>query len=495
MTLTPNLLILDDSLRVLERIENQSVDVVYLDPPWFAQNWQIHEGMSLDDYFEGIYKVLQQSFRILKDSGCVVLFSNYELGVDFHLLLRKVFGSNNRTVDFVIPRTSRKSNQSIAAFDTIIVYGKSTFTLNTSIKDYDEGEMSKLFPFVENGKHYRRVSLFTSLDRNNLRFSWNGYFLPEGRSWRYSADRLDKLNQSGLIEAVDGLPSLKQFATDESFVTEIGTVWSDLPRVRSVEKTNIVFNQPVALLERVLQVSSDMGDIIVDPFCGSGTMAIACINRGRRFIASDNSEEAFSIAKSRIEVDGNTEIPVSFFTKEKLSKFPVIWNKYLLSNPTEEDFIIKLIKDGENSIVEFKESLIWNYATNTKHEKRPDILKEIAAFMNTEGGTIILGVKDKDNTLLDLSLDYHAANAQKNNRDGYELYLSDKVRNGIRPIPISGYSIKFFVINGCEICVINVKGLDQPTFADKKFYIRHNSQSTLLESQDFYDYLGTRFTK
>jgi DNA modification methylase len=494
MTLTPNLLILDDSLRVLERIESQSVDVVYLDPPWFTENGFIYEGKSFDDYLENIYKVLQQSFRVLKDSGCVVLFSNYELGLDFHLLLRKVFGSDNRKADFVIPRLSRSAKQNIAGFDTIIVYGKAGFALNRKTKKQTESEISRLFPFVENGKQYRHVSLYTSLNRENLRFMWNGYIPPEGRSWRYSTDRLDEFMQSGLIEQGNGVPSLKQFATKEDFITEIGTVWADIPRLLSSEKTHITFNQPVALLERVLQVSSCIGDIVVDPFCGSGTMAIACLKRGRHFIASDTSEEAFSIAKARIEDEDSTKGLVSFMDEGGLKNFPIIWNQYLLSNPTEEDYVSQLIEAGENSIVEFKESLVWNYDFKAKHQKPPDILKEIAAFMNTEGGTIILGVKD-DKSLQDLTLDYNAANAQKNGRDGYDLYLTSKVKTGLKPIPASGYSIKFFVINDCEICVIKVKKVDRPTFASGKFYIRTNSQSTELNNEEFYDYLDSHFSK
>ena len=496
MVIQPNLLALSDSLSLLERLESESVDLVYLDPPSLVSSATNGEEQINDVYFEFIYKVLQQSFRILKNNGSVFLFSNYEFGVDFHLLLRKVFGSSNRKQDFIIPRRVVRSSpvRGMSAYDNMLVYGKQCFNLNTRVKNLDTKDIDRLFPYNGKEGRYRRVSLFSPVFRENLSFTWGEHVPPKGQSWRYSLERLNELEKEGYIEENNGLPTLKQFASVDDFVVDVGAVWDDLAHLY---KRDYDSQQPVQLLERILQVSTQPGAIVVDPFCGSGTMPVACLQLARQFIASDLSGEAFRISMERIErenAESATQSFPSFIDDTQLKEYPIIWNKYLTASPTEEDVIIQMIESDEGGTTEFKESLAWNYITNSKLEKNTDLLKAMAAFMNAEGGTVIIGVRN-DKSLIDLTLDYKAANSQKKDRDGYSLFINDKVRNKVTPVPVSGYNIRFFTINSCEICIIKVHKMDYPTFVEGVFYVRNDNQSIPLNNEQFYDYLGSRFTK
>ena len=144
MIIQPNLAIECDTLGFLERVHNNSVDLVYLDPPWSFMKDES------DDYYEFIFKVIQHSYRCLKDSGSLFFYSNPDLNTDFHLLLKKTFDAKAFTTEFVIPRKSYGNNSRTLGqtHDTIILYTKTEkHSLNFKIKHVIPEEVKRLFPY------------------------------------------------------------------------------------------------------------------------------------------------------------------------------------------------------------------------------------------------------------------------------------------------------------------------------------------------------------
>ncbi len=94
--------------------------------------------------------------------------------------------------------------------------------------------------------------------------------------------------------------------------------------------------------------------------------------------------------------------------------------------------LTELIAKGEGDRVEFKESVCWNMQLNKKDDSmRDNIIQEVAAFLNSKnGGIVLIGVED-DGTVVGLNEDYKAANPQKQNRDGYQLFLLDTLKNNL----------------------------------------------------------------
>ena len=91
----PNVLVNIDALEMLERIEDECADLVYLDPPWFQENNKKQKVNKEEEHNEFIYKVLQQSKRILKKTGNLAFFSEPFVNINFQPLIVKVFGAEN----------------------------------------------------------------------------------------------------------------------------------------------------------------------------------------------------------------------------------------------------------------------------------------------------------------------------------------------------------------------------------------------------------------
>jgi DNA modification methylase len=486
--IVPNSLSLCDALILIERLENESVDLVYLDPPW---NTEEELSMENDEYLDFIYKVLQQSHRVLRPDGNVFLFSNYEQGVDFHMLARKVFKPENRKIDFIIPRKRVSSSRLSSTYDSLIVYGKSSKRLNTRVKKLTKKEIANLFPFTDSHGIFRKVSLFVpNANQPKRNFEWMKVKPSAGLSWRYSISKLDELAQQSLIvKSENGNPTLKLYATDDDFIIDVGAIWDD---VSFIGKPVYPTEQSITFAERVLLVGSEADDVVLDPFCGSGAIPLSCLQLKRQFIASDKNGDGFRLTMERIEVAKPQGTTLTLFDENEVVKLPIVWNKYRAVSPTEEDVVFEILKTGEGDRVEFKESLIWNHHTNSRNPSHLNVLKSLAAFMNSSGGTVILGVKD-DSTLLGLEVDFDKANPQKRNSDGFALYLNQHIAQKLGDTVAVNYAVSFYEINERQLCVVNISASKFPVFLENEFYIRNGNQTRKLNCEEFYKYLNVHF--
>jgi CheY-like chemotaxis protein len=156
--------------------------------------------------------------------------------------------------------------------------------------------------------------------------------------------------------------------------------------------------------------------------------------------------------------------------------------------------IEELIQLGESDTLEFKSSLQWNVRENIRNDTlQHDVLKSIAAFLNSEGGTVIIGVEDNGN-LFGLEKDIQSFKQPRNRTlDNFERHLVELIKNKIG-IKFQTYlKIRFTKINEQDICGIYVRKAEQAAFLKSEkgveLYVRTGNSSRSLNVPEIYDYL------
>ena len=153
----------------------------------------------------------------------------------------------------------------------------------------------------------------------------------------------------------------------------------------------------------------------------------------------------------------------------------------------------ELINRGESNVLEFKESARWSYGTEKKGKSEQVIIKTIAGFMNTEGGTLLIGIAD-DGSVVGLESDYDTLS--KSNQDGYELFLtqliSDKISGPAAPL----CKITFEKLDSNDICRVDIAASPKPVFAcplesksPTDFWVRLGNKTDQIRGPDQLEYI------
>jgi len=148
--------------------------------------------------------------------------------------------------------------------------------------------------------------------------------------------------------------------------------------------------------------------------------------------------------------------------------------------------LMQLIEKGEIGTTEFKVAACWNAVTSKKDDSmRNNILYGVAAFLNSyTGGTLLIGVDNAGN-VIGLDEDYKTANAQKPNRDGYQLFLQDLLKDNLIGIWTQFYTISFGVAQGKDVCRIDIQPSNEPVFLKNgDFYIREGNRKRKLNTYE-----------
>lgn len=189
-------------------------------------------------------------------------------------------------------------------------------------------------------------------------------------------------------------------------------------------------------------------------------------------------------------------------TKDLTNKLCDDFEEWLGSSKKDSSTIEEIIKQGENATLEFKASYRWNMEQDALDKKMEYIImKTISAFSNGQGGTLIIGVQD-DGKALGLEKDY--STLREANKDEFELHLRSKLNQTFGKVfSTTNLTITFPIIDGKEICRIDVKAGSEPTFLEfqddngqksEKFYVRSGNTSQPLEkASEVSEYIRRRF--
>ena len=249
--------------------------------------------------------------RLLKDTGSLYLHCDPTASHYLKITLDHVFGQGNFRSEITWKRTSAKGlafkgfpNNS----DSLLYYTRSNeFTYNRQFRPHDPSYIEKFYRHVEpeTGRRYRLDNLANpNRDRPNLTYE----FLGVNRVWRWTQERMQEAYEKGLIvqRKPGAVPALKRYL-DEMKGIPIDTIWDDIKPVQSQskERTGYPTQKPLALLDRIIQASSNDGETVLDPFAGCATACVSAERLQRKWIGIDISEKAVELVQTRIRKEIN----------------------------------------------------------------------------------------------------------------------------------------------------------------------------------------------
>jgi DNA modification methylase len=295
-----------DNLQILKQMRGK-VNLVYLDPP-FGTAAEFPDFVKNMNAFDDLIRMLRPRFMILREllseDGSFYCHCDWRTEAHIQILLDEIFGRQNLIAKIIWQRSDRTSNLQRyipTTYDVILYYGKTShIKYFPQYLPYSESEIEAQYKYVEEetGKRYRLVNLATP-DVNPSKLNYE--FLGIKRNWRISKEKMEEEFKQGRIiqSKPDALPMRKQYMREGKL---IGDVWTDINMLSAVrkEKTGYPTQKPLALLERIIEMSTEEGDIVLDPFCGSGTTLVAAERLKRKWIGIDISPTACEIASGRI---------------------------------------------------------------------------------------------------------------------------------------------------------------------------------------------------
>ena len=382
MGLETNTLYYGDCLDWMSRWDDQSVDLIYLDPPFNSKTtynilystrgagraqyrafddtwrWDTQAASRYDNYdraagrpahraIAGLYHILgpsgmmayltymaerlEQMHRLLKPTGSIYLHCDDTVSHYLKIVMDAIFGVANFRNEITWRRTTSHNNVSRnygSITDTLLFYTKSeAFTFHLQYAPYSVEHIAKIYKYVdEDGRRYCTSNIRNPGVRPNLTYEYKGY-QPHPNGWTFSRERMEQLDREGRLhfpKSKSGRIRLKLYL-DEMPGTPIVNVWDDVQFVQSHAKERLGYptQKPLALLERIIKASSNDGDLVLDPFCGCGTAIEAARKLNRQWIGIDISAFAIDLIKSRRLQDQSIPakgIPYDLQSARKLAK-------------------------------------------------------------------------------------------------------------------------------------------------------------------------------
>ena len=321
-----NSLILGDCLQTLQNLESESVDLCYIDPPFFSgRNYEVIWGDKgevrsfedrwsggVDHYIGWLKERVLEIHRVLKPTGSFYLHCDWHADAYIRVyILDKIFGENNFRGQITWKRqTAKKGSQYEKksygySSDTIFWVSKSskyTFQIPKMILS-DEKMTSKFTKTDEKSRKFRvdRITLPKAMARKNLVYEYKG-FTPDFYGWVVNKDKLIEIDKRGDLGWRKNGQPFRKFRPDEDPGKIISNIWDDVVRVQSKSKEAIGYptQKPEKLLERIIKASSNEGDVVLDCFLGGGTTVAVADKLGRRWIGIDQSVQAIKVSEFRL---------------------------------------------------------------------------------------------------------------------------------------------------------------------------------------------------
>jgi DNA modification methylase len=362
-----NTLYYGDNLEILRKyVRDESVDLIYLDPPFNSQRaynvifqdktgkaaasqiqafedtwiWGDETQSAFDEIMRGKYPIelkdMMKAFkefmgtsnlmayltmmairlvelrRVLKDTGSLYLHCDPTASHYLKILLDQIFNITNFRNEIIWQRVHTvKGNfgQGQKAWgtntDSILFYTKNdSFIFNVAYREYSEEYLRKFYRYVEpgTGRRYRLISMIGpgGAAKGNAKYE----FLGVTRFWRYSKENMQELMQKGMIvQTKPGNVPQRKFYLDIGSGVSIQNLWDDIEGLGATDKERLGYptQKPQALLERIIQASSNEGDVVLDPFCGCGTAVVAAEKLNRKWIGIDVTYLAIWLIKNRMK--------------------------------------------------------------------------------------------------------------------------------------------------------------------------------------------------
>jgi DNA modification methylase len=284
-----------DNLELLRGLAAESVDLVYMDPPYNTGRNFYYFDDRIADFRTFMRERIAECHRILKKTGSIVIHVEPRISHHVRNICDEIFGEEKFKNEIVWHTGGNAKNlhQLGRNHDVLVVYAKSKKSLFFPMyKDYDAKYRKGLKTCPVRGTLYSTSAAHNAQPevnpRPNLRYEWNGHT----RQWYVSRERMQELHDDSRLEYnASGIPRIKRYV-DELEGVPVRDTWDDIPSIQAGEKTRYATQKPVALVERVVKLYTSEGAVCLDPFAGSGTLGRACAATGRHFILFDINPEA-----------------------------------------------------------------------------------------------------------------------------------------------------------------------------------------------------------
>jgi DNA modification methylase len=276
-------------------------------------------GRGADSFISMLYERLILMRDLLSKDGSIYVHMGWGVSHYVRAALDEVFGKQRAVNQIIWKRQTAHSDSGQGSehlgrlHDVILLYTKGEhYPWNVQFTPYEDSYIKSHYGRVdENGRRYRLDNLTAPGGSGKGNPSYE--FLGVTRYWRYSRDNMEAQYRAGrVIQTTPGtVPQYKRYL-DEMPGVPIQDMWDDLSAVNSQAKEAVGYatQKPEALLERIIQTSSNEGDLIADFFVGSGTTAAVAEKLGRKWIATDLGKFGIHTTRKRL-IDVQRELKVA----------------------------------------------------------------------------------------------------------------------------------------------------------------------------------------
>jgi DNA modification methylase len=315
-----------DNIDQLSRLPDGCVDLIYIDPPFNSnRNYEVFWGetkekrsfedrhASTEAYISYMRPRCEELHRTLKGTGSFYYHCDWHASHYVKVMLDQIFGENNFINEIVWKRSDSHNDAKQGArhygrvHDSIFLYsGGGRHTFNGIYKPLPESTVEKWYRHVEpqTGRRYNLDNLTASKPGGDTLYEFHGCKPPQGRYWAYSKDKMEKMFEEGRVVITPTKKAYFKRYLDESRGVPLSSWWDDISMLRgfsvSEERLGYPTQKPLSLLERIIKVSSNENDIVLDAFCGCGTALVAAQNLKRQWIGIDVSPTACRVMAKRL---------------------------------------------------------------------------------------------------------------------------------------------------------------------------------------------------
>ena len=336
-----------DNLDIMRGMNSESVDLIYLDPPFnsnrdyaapigsqaagaaFKDTWTLSDvdlawhgeiaepepalyaiidaaglahGKGMKSYLIMMAVRLLEMKRLLKLTGSIYLHCDPTANHYLKMAMDCVFGNDNFRNDIVWQRTTAHNDSTRygANTDTILFYTKSDrWSWHNQHQSYDEKYQARFRRQDPDGRAWSDYDITAKgLSGGGYEYEYKG----ATSLWRVPLETMQRLDAGGRLHFTrTGGIRLKRYL-DEMPGRPVQALWDDIPPINSQakERTGYPTQKPLALLERIIRASSNVGDMVLDPFCGCATACVAAEKLGRRWVGIDISPNALIQINNRL---------------------------------------------------------------------------------------------------------------------------------------------------------------------------------------------------
>lgn len=335
-----NQLIYGENLRVLRNLLENSdiagkINLIYIDPPYATglgfesrqQTYAYQDFREGADYLEFIRQRLILLKELLSQQGSIYVHLDQNMAFPVKILMDEIFGIKNFRNWITRKKCNPKNytkNQYGNISDYILFYTKTDdYIWNQPFESWTDDKVMKEYQYIEEktGRRYKKVPIHAPGERKGATGQpWRGMLPPPGKHWQYTPETLEEMDKRGEIYwSSTGNPRRKVYL-DQSKGIAVQDIWLEFKDAhnQNIKITGYPTEKNPELLKRIIQASSNSGDLILDAFVGSGTTVAVAEELKRQWIGIDNSLLAIETTIQRLVkgtqamgdfVNGNGSLP------------------------------------------------------------------------------------------------------------------------------------------------------------------------------------------